>query len=80
MKAFEFLWLQPIHQSIRQLRIVSICAIIWSFDELHELMTWYMLNADLKNGDTAFFAFAAALLAAIWKSVSSIVEQHKKDD
>ena len=78
-KIFGFIFSQPLHITIRQLRLFQLGAMIFSFYLLWDLMEWYMANADLSQGDAAFLAFAGALIGAIWKAISSMNETVDRD-
>ncbi len=77
-KVFGFLWTQPIHQSLRQLRIVSVSLIASS-----QLLLWeivYKLDKlDPTQAAMAYSAIAAALIASIWKGVDSLHKSNDKD-
>jgi len=76
---FGFIFSQPIHVTLRQMRIAQvllICssqALLWKIvDELKLL--------DPAQAAMAFGAIAAALIAAIWKGVDSLHKGNIKDD
>lgn len=78
---FGFMFNQPIHKTLRDMRVIQIFSIAFSFWLLYDLISWYKQVADLSvNGDAAFLAFAGALVGTIWKAVSSINEIVTKDD
>ena len=80
-KMFGFIFKQPIHKTLRQMRLVSIGAIYFCGYMMWDMWVWYKSAADLKEvGDTAFLGFAALVLGTFWKAASAIIEQHKDDD
>lgn len=78
-KMFGFIWQQPIHVTLRQMRIVPVGLIISS-----QLLLWEIVRSlkvlDATQAAMAFGAIAAALIAAIWKSVDSLHRSNLKDD
>lgn len=78
---FGFVLTQPIHLTLRQMRIVSIVAVCFCGWLLFDMWQWYKLSADInKGGDVAFWGFAAAMLGAFWKAIDNITAKHGKDD
>ena len=78
-KMFGFIFNQPIHITLRQMRIVPVGLIISS-----QLLLWRIVDAlkvlDATQAAMAFGAIAAALIAAIWKGVDSLHRSNIKDD
>jgi hypothetical protein len=78
-KMFSFIWSQPIHVTLRQMRIVPVGLIISS-----QLLLWEIVRSlkalDATQAAMAFGAIAAALIAAIWKGVDSLHRSNIKDD
>ena len=75
---FGFIVEQPIHVSLRQMRIVHLYALYESFRVL-----WHLL--DMLDGfesiaaATATGAIAAALIAAIWRGLDGLNNTVSKD-
>jgi len=76
---FGFIWTQPIHMTLRQMRIVPVGLIVSS-----QLLLWEIVRTlktlDPAQAAMAFGAIAAALIAAIWKGVDSLHRSNNKDD
>lgn len=76
---FSFMWTQPLHVTLRQMRIVPVGLIISS-----QLLLWEIVRSlkmlDATQAAMAFGAIAAALIAAIWKGVDSLHRSNIKDD
>lgn len=75
---FGFIFKQPIHQSLRQMRIVPVCLIISS-----QMLLWHIVDQLYKLDPTqaamAYASIAATLIAAIWKGVDSLHKSNEKD-
>lgn len=76
---FSFMWTQPLHVTLRQLRVVQIGLIISS-----QLLLWRIVDAlkvlDPSQAAMAFGAIAAALIAQIWTSVAGMHKGNISDD
>ena len=76
---FGFMVKQPLHITLRQMRIVPVGLIISS-----QLLLWEIVRTlkllDPSQAAMAFGAIAAALIAAIWKGVDSLHRSNIKDD
>jgi hypothetical protein len=74
-----FMVKQPLHVTLRQMRIVPVGLIISS-----QLLLWEIVRTlkllDPSQAAMAFGAIAAALIAAIWKGVDSLHRSNIKDD
>jgi hypothetical protein len=78
-KMFGFIWQQPIHVTLRQMRIVPVGLIISS-----QLLLWEIVRSlkllDPTQAAVAYGAIAAALITAIWQGLKFIKEGNEKDD
>lgn len=76
---FGFIFNQPIHVTLRQMRIVQVLLIFSS-----QALLWKIVDElkllDPTQAAMAFGAIAAALIAAIWKGVDSLHRGNVKDD
>ena len=74
-----FIIKQPLHVTLRQMRVVPVGLIISS-----QLLLWEIVRTlkllDPSQAAMAFGAIAAALIAAIWKGVDSLHRSNIKDD
>lgn len=75
---FGFIWTQPIHVSLRQMRLIHVALIInsqwllWAIvGKLHQL--------DPVQSAIAYGAIAAALIAVIWKGIDGLHKSNDKD-
>lgn len=75
---FGFIWKQPIHQTLRQVRLVPVALIVSS-----QLLLWeivYRLDKlDAAESAMAYSVIAAALITSIWKGVDSLHKPNDKD-
>lgn len=75
---FGFIWKQPIHQTLRQIRIVPILLIVSS-----QLLLWEIVHKleTLSPAESAmaYSVIAAALITSIWKGVDSLHKPNDKD-
>jgi len=76
---FGFMWKQPLHVTLRQMRIVQIALIVSS-----QMLLWRIVD-NLKSLDPAqsamaHGAIAAALIAQIWASIAGMHKGNAKDD
>jgi MFS superfamily sulfate permease-like transporter len=75
---FGFIIRQPIHQTLRQMRLVSVYLIISS-----QMLLWYIVDQlyklDPSQAAMAYATIAATLIAAIWKGVDSLHKPNDKD-
>lgn len=76
---FGFIFSQPIHVTLRQMRIAQVLLIFSS-----QALLWKIVDElkllDPTQAAMAFGAIAAALIAAIWKGVDSLHRGNIKDD
>lgn len=79
IEMFGFIWKQPIHVTLRQMRIVQVLLIYNS-----QLLLWALVNKidklDPAQGAAAAGATMLALIAAIWKCVDSFNKGNVKDE
>ena len=75
---FGFIFSQPIHQSLRQMRIVQVGLLGSS-----QYLLWSIVNKletlDPAQAAMAYATIAAALIAAIWKGVDALHRSNDKD-
>lgn len=78
-RMFGFIVKQPIHVTLRQMRIIQVALIISS-----QMLLWRIVDAlkvlDPSQAAMAFGAIAAALIAQIFSAVNSIHKGNVKDD
>lgn len=76
---FSFMWTQPIHVTLRQMRLVHVGLIISS-----QLLLWRIVDKletlDPMQSAMAYGTIAAALIAAIWASINGLHKSNGKDD
>lgn len=79
---FGFLWKQPIHKSLRQLRVYTVALLVVSIDIMYKLVAILEVGGGLSPQQTvgAVGVLAAAVFASIWKGISNLSEPHKEDD
>ena len=74
-----FIIKQPLHVTLRQMRIVPIYLIYSSQGILKDIVASLKL-LDSTQSAMAYGAIAAALIAAVWKGVDSLHRSNLKDD
>lgn len=81
-KMFGFIFKQPIHKTLRQMRVATILLLIVSCDIMYRLLSILEKSSDLSSGETlaAVGTLTAAVFATIWKGISNLSEPHKDDD
>lgn len=78
-KMFGFLVEQPIHVSLRQMRLVHLFA-LYSADKLLWELVYILKTLDPTAAATATGAIAAALIAAIWRGLDGLNNVVGKDE
>lgn len=81
-KMFGFMFKQPIHKTLRQMRIATISILVVSLDIMYKLVSILEKGGELSPAQTtgAVATLAAAVFASIWKGISNLAEVHKDDD
>lgn len=81
-KMFGFIFKQPIHKSLRQMRIATIIILMISIDIMYRLVSILERGTELSPAQamSVVGALATAVFAAIWKGISNLSEPHKDDD
>jgi len=79
---FDFIWKQPIHKTLRQMRIATIIVLYVSLDIMYRLIAILEKGGMASPEQTvaAVGVLAAAVFASIWKGISNLSEPHKDDD
>lgn len=79
---FGFIFNQPIHVTLRQMRIATIAILVVSIDIMYRLVAILEAGGELSPAQTmgAVATLAGAVFAAIWRGISNLSEAHKKDD
>ena len=77
-----FIFEQPLHKSLRQLRIATIALLLVSMDIMYRLVTILERGTELSPPQTigAVATLAAAVFAAIWKGINNLTESYKEDE
>ena len=79
---FGFVFTQPIHQSLRQMRIATIVMLGISVDIIYRLVA--ILETGEGISDSQFYGAVGVLTAAvfttIWKGIQNLSDPHKSDD
>jgi Kef-type K+ transport system membrane component KefB len=76
---FGFMWTQPLHVTLRQMRIVQIALIVSSQILLYRIVD-NMKALDPTQAAIAYGVLAAALVTQIWTSVSGMHKGNTRDD
>jgi hypothetical protein len=79
---FGFIFDQPIHKSLRQMRLATIALLVVSVDIMYRLIAILEQGGEMSPAQTvgAVAALATAVFASIWKGISNLAEVHKEDD
>ena len=76
---FGFMWQQPLHQTLRQMRLIQVGLIINS-----QILLWHIVDKlhvlEPTQAAMALGAIAAALITQIWAAVASISKPNGKDE
>lgn len=76
---FGFIITQPVHVSLRQMRLVSVALITSS-----QILLWEIVDSlktlDPTQAAMAYGTIAVTLIAAIWKGIDSLNQGNVKDD
>lgn len=73
------MWQQPLHVTLRQMRLIQVGLIINSQWLLWEIVGMLKL-LDPMQASVALGAIAAALIAQIWTSINSITKSNFQDE
>jgi hypothetical protein len=76
---FSFMWTQPLHVTLRQMRIVQIALVVSSQILLYRIVD-NMKYLDESQAAIAYGVLAAAIVTQIWQSVSGMHKGNSKDD
>ena len=81
-KMLGFIVDQPLHKSIRQLRIPTLMMLFASVDIMYRLIAILEQGSTLSPNQTmgAVATLAAAVFASIWRGISNLSESQKNDD
>lgn len=77
-KMFGYIFEQPLHVTLRQMRLIHIFA-LYSADRLLWALVGMLADFDPVAAATATGAIAAALIAAIWRGLDGLNNTVKKD-
>lgn len=79
---FGFIWTQPIHKTLRQMRIATITLLCVSVHMMYKLIAILEQGSVISVEQTvgAVGVLAAAVFATIWKGISNLSEPHRNDD
>ena len=76
---FGFIWKQPVHVSLRQMRLLQVGLVINS-----QWLLWVIVGKleilEPTQAAVALGAIAAALIAQIWAAVGSVHKSNVRDD
>lgn len=76
---FGFMWQQPLHVTLRQMRIVQIALAISSQVLLFRIVD-NMKELDDAQAAIAYGVIAAAMVTQIWQAVAGMHKANLKDD
>ena len=81
-KMFGFIFEQPIHKTLRQMRVATILILFVSLDIMYRLVSILEAGGELSPSQTmgAVATLGGAVFAAIWRGISNLSEPHKADD
>jgi 1,4-dihydroxy-2-naphthoate octaprenyltransferase len=70
---------QPLHQTLKQYRLISILSIVFLGYMMLEAWTFYEVQhlSMSTEGVAGFFTYVAALLGAFIKSINNIRDKHE---
>lgn len=78
---FSFLWTDPLHESLRKMRFVSVGLICVSVDIMYRLVAVIEQSKALDSveGLSAMGVLALGVFTSLWKAVDNITAKHGKD-
>lgn len=79
---FSFIWTQPIHKTLRQMRVATIILLVISVDIMYRLVA-ILENASALSKTEVYASvgvLAAAVFATLWRGISNLAESHKQDE
>ena len=76
---FSFIWTQPIHVTLRQMRLIQVGLIVNS-----QILLWHIVDrlqnlADPMQVAGAYGAIAATLITSIWACVNALNKSNGQD-
>ena len=79
---FGFIFKQPIHKTLRQMRIATMILLYVSFDIMYRLVVILEATGQISTEQTigAVGALAAGVFATIWGGIKNLTEAQKDDD
>lgn len=79
---FGFIFNQPIHKTLRQMRVATIVLLYVSIDIMYRLVVILETAGQMSTEQTigAVGALAAGVFATIWAGIKNLSEPHKDDD
>ena len=71
---------QPLHQTLKQYRVLAIICIAFIGYLMYDLVTWYKSVAEILSAEATagLFTLIAALLGAFIRTVNNIREKHEE--
>jgi hypothetical protein len=81
-KMFGFIFVQPIHKTLRQMRIATVILLYCSMDIMYRLIRILESSNQLSTEQTvgAVGVLAAAVFATVWKGIQNLQDAQKDDD
>ena len=81
-KMFGFIFQQPIHKTLRQMRVATIVLLFVSVDIMYRLLNILERDGEMSSTQTtgAIATLTAAVFAAIWKGICNLSDAQKNDD
>lgn len=80
-KMLGFIIEQPLHKTLRQMRVATIIMLFLSFDIMYRLVEILESDSSLSPAQTvgAVATLAAAIFATIWNGINNLSKPHKSD-
>lgn len=77
---FGFIFTQPIHKTLRQMRLATIALLYVSVDMMYRLIDMLGSAISMEQTIAAVGVLASAIFATIWKGIQNLTDVHKDDD
>lgn len=77
---FGFIWMQPIHASLRDMRIVQLALIISGQYMLFKILDQISAIDDPTTQIGAYASISIAQLTQMWACISSLQKPNKRDE
>lgn len=81
-KVFGFIFVQPIHKTLRQMRVATIVLLGVSIHMMYKIIGIFERSDAISDNQSiaALAVLAGTLMTTIWKGIQNLADPHKDDD